>query len=560
MNFISKHTLIATACLTVALLAGSGCKDQLDVGNPNAPTLSANVNTEAGLISFAQGGVYINGFANGDGWLGDSYFSLPWGYSALMADIVGADASNNQVTTIGVPDYIILDDGTKQTNPAPQIGIIRAYNNRASSGAGNNPLYYQWLNMYALNNACNQVLATVDKISFSGDASSKKNTVKAWCYWWKGYAYASIGSMYYAGLIEDQAGATNGNYVLHDAVITQSNNYLNLAATTLSSITSTSDYQSMLGQLIPAVNQVGLGGVPTVEVWKRNINTMLARNIIANKLAPFVNGNTSATIAKSSTSAMTAADWNSVLTLATNGIQKNDIVFTGRSTAQNYFFSPTGGTVSALTTNPNTASTFKISERFIQSFNSGDKRLSNNFDTKTMYKNNYTYTTRYSMVNGGNGASGVYVYGNRTAGAYELYIAGSYEENALMLAEANLRLGNIEKGLAYIDDVRNYQGAGVAAVAGTGLTLAKAMTELTKERRVALFSRGLSYYDSRRWGWIYDIANGGGSYGNTVVTTAGVVNKNVTISYNFLDYWDVPADESVLNPSTSGVATQNPNF
>ncbi len=560
MNFISKHTLVATACLTVALLAGSGCKDQLDVGNPNAPTLSANVNTEAGLISFAQGGVYINGFANGDGWLGDSYFSLPWGYSALMADIVGADASNNQVTTIGVPDYIILDDGTKQTNPAPQIGIIRAYNNRASSGAGNNPLYYQWLNMYALNNACNQVLATVDKISFSGDASSKKNTVKAWCYWWKGYAYASIGSMYYAGLIEDQAGATNGNYVLHDAVITQSNNYLNLAATTLSSITSTSDYQSMLGQLIPAVNQVGLGGVPTVEVWKRNINTMLARNIIANKLAPFVNGNPNAAIAKSSTSTMTAADWNSVLTLATNGIQKNDIVFTGRTTEKNYFISPTGGTVAALTANPNTASTFKISERFIQSYNSGDKRLSNNFDTKTTYKNNYTYTTRYSMVSGGNGASGVYVYANKAVGAQELYIAGSYEENALILAEANLRLGNIEKGLAYIDDVRNYQGAGVAAVAGTGLTLAKAMTELTKERRVALFSRGLSYYDSRRWGWIYDIANGGGSYGNTVVTTAGVVNKNVTISYNFLDYWDVPADESVLNPSTSGVATQNPNF
>ncbi|QJD77649.1 RagB/SusD family nutrient uptake outer membrane protein [Spirosoma rhododendri] len=560
MKFISNHKFITAACLTVALLSGSACKDQLDVGNPNAPTLSANVNTEAGLISFAQGGVYINGFANGDGWLGDSYFSLPWGYSALMADIVGADASNNQVTTIGVPDYIILDDGTKQTNPAPQIGIIRAYNSRAATGAGNNPLYYQWLNMYALNNACNQVLATVDNISFSGDATSKKNTVKAWCYWWKGYAYASIGSMYYAGLIEDQAGATNGNYVSHDAIITQSNTYLNMAATTLSSISSTTDYQSMLGQLIPAVNQVGLGGVPSVDVWKRNINTMLARNIIANKLAPFVNGNPSATIAKSSTSTMTAADWNSVLTLATNGIQKGDIVFTGRSTSQNSFFTPTGGTVSALTTNPNTASTFKVTERFIQAFNSGDKRLSNNFDTKTMYKNNYTYTTRYSMVNGGNGASGVYVYGNRTAGAYELYIAGSYEENALILAEANLRLGNIEKGLGYIDDVRNYQGAGVAAVTGTSLTLAKALTELTKERRVALFSRGLSYYDSRRWGWIYDIANGGGSYGNTVVTTAGAVNKNVTISYNFLDYWDVPADESVLNPSTSSVATKNPNF
>jgi hypothetical protein len=560
MKLGTTNKFLATACLTTLLLGAVSCKDQLDVGNPNAPTVAANVNTEAGLISFAQGGVYINGFANGDGWLGDSYFSLPWGYSALMADLVGADASNNQVTTIGVPDYIILDDGTKQTNPAPQIGIIRAYNSRAATGAGNNPLYYQWLNMYALNSACNQVLATIDKISFSGDAASKKNTVKAWCYWWKGYAYASIGSMYYAGLIEDQAGETNGNYVSHDAIIAQSNTYLNMAATTLSSITSTTDYQSILGQLIPAVNQVGLGGVPTADVWKRNINTMLARNIIANKLAPFINGNPNAAIAKSSTSTMTAADWNSVLTLATNGIQKGDIVFTGRSTAQNYFFSPTGGTVAALTTNPNTASTFKISERFIQSFNAGDKRLSNNFDMKTMYKNNYTYTTRYSMVNGGNGASGVYVYGNRNAGAYELYIAGSYEENALILAEANLRLGNIEKGLAYIDEVRNYQGAGVAAVTGTSLTLAKAMTELTKERRVSLFSRGLSYYDSRRWGWIYDIANGGGSYGNTVITTAGVINKNVTISYNFLDYWDVPADEAVLNPSTSSVATKNPNF
>ncbi len=560
MKFISNHKFITATCLAVTLLSGSACKDQLDVGNPNAPTVSANVNTEAGLVSLAQGGVYINGFANGDGWLGDSYFSLPWGYSALMADIVGADASNNQVTTIGVPDYIILDDGTKQTNPAPQIGIIRSYNSRAATGAGNNPLYYQWLNMYALNNACNQVLSTVDNISFSGDATSKKNTVKAWCYWWKGYAYASIGSMYYAGLIEDQYGATNSNYVSHDAIITQSNTYLNMAATTLSSITSTDDYKSMLGQLIPAINQVGLGGVPTVDVWKRNINTMLARNIIANKLAPFVNSNPNATIAKSSTSTMTAADWNSVLTLATAGIQKGDIVFTGRTTEKNFFISPTGGTVSALTTNPNTASTFKISERFIQSFNSGDKRLSNNFDTKTTYKNNYTYTTRYSMVNGGNGASGVYVYGNRTAGAYELYIAGSYEENALILAEANMRLGNIEAGLGYVDAVRNYQGAGVAAVTGTGLTLAKALTELTKERRVSLFSRGLSYYDSRRWGWIYDIANGGGTYGNTVITTAGAINKNVTISYNFLDYWDVPADESVLNPSTSSVATKNPNF
>jgi len=128
-----------------------------------------------------------------------------------------------------------------------------------------------------------------------------------------------------------------------------------------------------------------------------------------------------------------------------------------------------------------------------------------------------------------------------------------------MLAEANIRLGNIEAGLGYIDAVRTYMGAGVAAVAGKGLSVAGALTELVKERRVSLVYRGLSFYDNRRWGWTYDIANGGGSYGNTVVTTAGVENKKVTINYNFLDYWDVPADESVLNPST-GAATMNPNF
>lgn len=560
MKLLTKNRLFSTALFTTLMLAGVSCKEQLDVGNPNAPTVAANVNTETGLIAFAQGGVYINGFLNGNNWLGNSYFSLPIGYSELMADNVGADASNNQITTIGVPDYIILDDGTKVTNPAPQIGIIRSYNSRAATGAGNNPLYYQWLNMYALNNVCNQVLDLVGTIPFTGDATSKTNTIKAWAYWWKGYAYASIGSMYYAGLIEDKSGVTNGDYVLHDAIINQSNTYFNLAATTLTAITSAADYQEVLGQLIPSFNQVGNGGVPTVDMWKRNINTMLARNILVNKLAPFVNGNPSATIAKSSTTAMTTADWTSVLTLATAGIQKGDVVFTGRSTASNAFFSPSGGTVASLATGVNTSTTFKISERFIQAFNSGDKRLTNNFNTATTYKNNYTFTTRYSITANGNGMSGVYVYGTKDIGAYEVYIAGSYEENALMLAEANMRLGNIETGLGFVDDVRTYQGAGVAAVKGTGLSLSKALTELTKERRVSLFGRGLSFYDNRRWGWTYDIANGGGSYGNTLVTTAGAVNTNVTINYNFMDYWDVPADEAVLNPSTSGVKTQNPNY
>jgi hypothetical protein len=546
----------------IGLATTTGCKKELAVGNPNAPTLEGNVTNESGLVSLAQGGVYTNGFVNGDGWLGDSYFSLIYGYSELLADNVGAEASNNQVTTIAVPDYIILDDGTKLTNTSPTVSIIRAYNNRASTGAGNNAIYNQWLNMYALNNACNLILSQVDKITFTGDATSRANTFKAWAYWWKGYAYASIGSMYYSGLIDDTLYATSNHYVLHDAIIDQSNTYFNKAAETLKAITSASDYSEVLGELIPAFCQVGNGGVLTTDMWIRNINTMLARNILVNKLSPFVKGNLSATISKSSTSAMTTADWNEVLTLATAGIKKGDLVFTGRSTTANGFLSANGGCAAANTVGPNNSNLFKISERFIQSFKSGDKRLTNNFNTNTTFKNDYNLATRYSMVDGGNGVTGVYVYGNRTVGEQEVFIAGSYEENALMLAEANIRLGNVETGLGYIDAVRSYLGAGVAAVAGTGLTQTKAMQELVTERRVALVFRGLSFYDARRWGWTYDISVGGGIYGvNIYSPSAGKLNTNATESCNFMDYWDVPADETVLNPPGSGsAATQNPNF
>ncbi|HWB24080.1 MAG TPA: RagB/SusD family nutrient uptake outer membrane protein [Chitinophagaceae bacterium] len=557
-----KHTLIYIACIAALGITASGCKKQLAVGNPNAPTLEANVSSESGLESLAQGGVYVNGFANGDGWLGDSYFSLPWGYNELMADNVGAEASNNQITTIGVPDYIILDNGTKLTNAAPQVSIIRAYNNRASTGASNNPLYYQWLNMYALNNACNVVLDQLGKITFSGDAATKENTIKAWCYWWKGYAYASIGTMYYSGLTIDSAYSVSSNYQLHDAIIEHSNEYLNKAADALKGISNTADYNNVLGKLIPAFCQTGNGGVLTTDMWLRNINTMLARNIVLNKLAPFVNGNLNATISKSSTTAMTAADWNSVLSLTANGIKKGDYVFTGRSVTSNGFFSANGGSVAAMTTGPNESNTFKISERFMQNFKSGDKRVTNNFVTTSVFKNDYTFATRYSMVDGGTGVSGTYTYGSRTVGDYEVYIGPSYEENALMLAEADIRTGATEAGLALIDAVRSYQGSGVSAVAGTGLSASQAMQELVMERRVALVFRGVSFFDSRRWGWIYDISAGGGSYGNHVYQSgSGLLNTKVTINYNYMDYWDVPADESVLNPPGDGsAAVTNPNY
>ncbi|MGU7719315.1 hypothetical protein, partial [Escherichia coli] len=94
------------------------------------------------------------------------------------------------------------------------------------------------------------------------------------------------------------------------------------AATLLGSIGSQADYNAIIGQLIPKQNQVGLGQPPSSAQWIRSINTLLARNIVLNKLSPFVNGNLSATISKSSTTVMTAADWQSVITLCNNGVRQ----------------------------------------------------------------------------------------------------------------------------------------------------------------------------------------------------------------------------------------------
>jgi hypothetical protein len=153
------------------------------------------------------------------------------------------------------------------------------------------------------------------------------------------------------------------------------------------------------------------------------------------------------------------------------------------------------------------------------------------------------------------------VIGSKQVGQYEVFIAGSYEENTLMLAEANIRLGNTDLGLTFVDAVRDYQGSTIAHVSGTGLDLTGALKELTMERRVSLVFRGLSFYDSRRWGWTYDISNGGGSYGNRLYNVDGTYDSNVTVNYHFMDYWDIPADETTLNPPAGGSApVKNPNF
>ena len=533
------------------LLGSASCKKQLDVRNPNQPTPESGT-SEQGIINLAQGGVYRNGFINlkySDGVYG-FFWTGAMGWHELMGDVIQAEAANAFMNQIGAPDKVILDNGTTILNPnAPntQKALIRLIN--VNSNQGQNTLFYEWAYMYSMINACNSVLEIVEKTAFASDGPSKKATIQAWAYWWKGFAYARIGSIYYAGLINNTSGTTNGNYVTKEAIITESNKNLDQAATILSSVANMAAYTETLGKLIPSFVQVGRGGILTPDMWKRSISTLKARNILVNTTA----------------ASMTAAQWNSILALAGTGVQPADKIFTGRSNATSDFLASSGsGTIAGKVQSTLAGgNTYKLSERWVQEFRAGDKRFANNVKLTTTWIGNadrgHVFNTRYALIDGGAGLPGVKVYANIAAGADELNLASHFEENELMKAEALINTGRINDGLIAIDAVRAFQGAGLPALAGTGLSLVDAKEELRRERRVALPFIGLSFYDARRYGITEPLSAGGGRKGAVVITGTGVVNRNATIDYNFLDYWDVPDNELVYNPAAAGSApTKNP--
>ena len=535
---------------TALVLAGvSSCKKELDVQNPNQPT-PASASTETGILSLAMGGVYASGFRElkySDGVPG-FFWTGAVGAHELMGDALGEEAANQFGNQFSCPDYVIFDDNTKLLNPsAPntQIALMRAVNNNAL--AGQNPTYYEWAYMYNMNGVLNNVLELVENVPFTGDAAVKKNTVKAWCYFWKGFAYSRIGSMYYAGLINDKFAETNGIYVTKEKIIEEAAKNLDQAVALLTPLSGNATFKATLESIIPKFMQVKgtLSEAPTADEWKRTINTLKARNILVN----------------TTTKAMTAAQWGQILTLTTDGVKVADKVFTARSNTNADVISTDVGSLAAKSTGEPGAVTYKISERLIQDFPVGDKRLDNNLARTTPWigdpSRGIVFNTRYRLLNGGAGLAGVVVLSNRAVGAYELLLSSTFEENELMKAEAKLYTGDIAGALASIDAVRKFQGAGLPVLAGLALYAAK--EELRKERRVGLFLRGLSFYDARRWGVIDDISKGGGRTNAVVVDKAGKVNTKATINYNYLDYWDVPDNELAYNPPASGSApTKNP--
>lgn len=529
-------------------LGFTSCKKDLDISNTNQPT-PQSAQSEAGVVSLAQGAIYRNGFYDlkySDGVYG-RFWSGATGFLAMMGDEIGAEAANAYMNQIGCPNKVTLDNGTVVLCPGvpnTQYAMLRSVNLNANQGS--NPTFYEWAYMYNMITAANAVLDIASNTTFSGaGAATKKATVQAWAYWWKGFAYAHLGTLYYAGIIQNAttpSASTNGNYVTKEAIITESNANFDKAAAALATATSAADYNSVVTSLIPSFLQKGKGGVLSTAMWIRNINTMKARNILLN----------------TPKASMTAAQWQSILTLVNNGITATDLIFTGRTDANGDFL---GTTIPDKIQSTGAATgTYKLSERLVQDFRAGDKRKDNNVFTLSSIgifntDRGNSFNTRYSIKSGGNGLAGVVVWSNTAAGANEITLAGTYEENELMKAEALIMTGQVDNGVQSINNVRNYQGAGLAPL-GAGMTQTDAYEELRSERRIALAFKGLSFFDARRW----DIIDPTKSRSGCVVIAAnGTVNTNATINYGFLDYWDVPDNELAYNPPASGSApVKNP--
>ena len=543
----NNKILVGILGVTLSLTA---CKKDLDITNVNSPT-PASAQNENGAIALAQGTIYLNGFYNlkySDGVYG-RFWAGAMGFQEIMGDVVGAEAANAFMNQIGCPNKVTFDNGTvalNPSNPKTQYELVRYANQNAQGGS--NTTFYEWAYMYNMIAAANKVLELADKTTFSGTgAATKKATIQAWAYWWKGYAYSRIGSTYYAGLIQNQptdAVATNGKYVTKEAIITEASSNFDKAVTALGAASSTADYTAMLGKLIPTYLQKGKGGILTIDMWKRSINTMKARNILVN----------------TPRASMSASQWSAILTLANDGVRATDLIFTARTDANGSFIENTVADKTGQAATTGSTNTYKLSERWVQEFNAGDKRKDQNVITLASVglfntDRGNSFNTRYSLKYGGTGLTGVTIYSNNAIGANEITIAGTYEENELMKAEALIMTGQVDAGAAAIDAVRTYQGAGLTAL-GTGLTQTAAYEQLRRERRIALAFRGLSFYDARRWDII---APDKSRTGAVVVSSAGVVSTNATIVYGFLDYWDVPDNELAYNPAEAGSApTKNP--
>jgi hypothetical protein len=545
-----KYSIIL---LLPALLLGACKKAILQLPNPNSPTPGSSLVTEGGIDAFAMG-IYEKfiAYEAGDGNL--NFFQLQWMMESNMGDENFSPYSNwggrypMNIATITLPAPF----NTVINNPsgfATQLDILQSENTR-TAGDGNS-IQYEWDVFYYINAQANTLLGALNNsaLVLSGDAATKKKLLQAWAYYWKGYSYSKLGSMYIAALIDDSPDSTNHGlssnvYLANTSILADANANFNTALALFNSITEDADYDATFEAIVPTFNQNTK--IITPAMFARQIHTFEARNYLANhKVA-----------------SMGASDWNTILNEADSGLVAGDYTLEWGMTPSDVNDLSSGGFHPFEMVNVPTALSY-VSERLIQDFQPGDARFTKNFSlypggsVVNVRSRGIQFGTRYIptyIENGGSFAT------NEQMGYCP--IAPTYEENALMIAEADIYLGNISQGDALIDQVRTYQNAGLPPAASHGLTPDSALAQLHSERRIGLYDRGVAWYDARRWGVTAPASSGGGRANANVLVPGSLIGGGSTpatilpcfINYDFVDYWDVPANELAFNPAAAGSA------
>ncbi len=520
-------TLLASALAVVGLVALPACDfTDLDVQNPNEPTPEV-LFTEAGVQRLSAG--FYEAFDRG---VPSNFIWNVQVYHESMGDALVMPWGNWQYRWVNQPSQITLDNGTVVTPPegGTQPQEIQRINTRQLDTDGAIP--QEWNSMYYLNNEANiligvldgEVLGSEGTVDFGTNAAAKEQGYRAWAHFWKGYAYARIGSMYVGGLILDVAGETNGDFVSREEIIAESNRQFDLAVGFAGGFDAIAD--DVVPELIASDPEAG---APTSASLAASANTMKARNLLVNTRK----------------ANMSAADWQQILSLTASGLNgSNDGAFVLKSDDTTYpnaiwfVFQAAWGPYGW----------HRVSERLIDDVQDGDARLGRFEFTTNADGKGISWSTRGRGIQYNSRYRVDDYYATQTATEPEVkWFFTSYEENALMRAEALIATGNPSAGADLIDEVREYQGADLDAISDN--SAANVSAQLYSERRIGLFLRGLPFYDARRYGILTDNP---GRTGVTVVENDNTVNTNASIYYNFLPYWPAPDVELTFNPPSGG--------
>ena len=349
--------------ILILLMLGTACKkSSLQLSDPNNPTPDQSLTTEAGLKTFALGIIQKMVATVPDEGV-TNIFHIALSFHSIMGDEAYVPYGNWGLRWVNQVYSITLPSGQVVINPngVDQKTQLQGFDSR--DAGERNAFQYEWSSCYYIIAQCNQLLISLENpdISFSGDADTKRGTLKAWAQWWKGYAYSRIGSMYLAGVITDDPGQINDNFIDHSQILAEATKVLDDCTTTLNGVTENADYDEVMTAIVASFDD-NLN-IVSPDSWKRQINSLKARNLLVNKKVKD----------------MTATDWNDVLTLANDGIQASDNIFkfgmdpTGTNDISSGFYHPYAFIGEAA------QFTF-VSERLVQEFKPGDNRFATGFE------------------------------------------------------------------------------------------------------------------------------------------------------------------------------------